>query len=369
MENGENDMKITKLCTTYLRIPVETALVNITKSRAFMEVILLKVETDQCITGYGYTYTDGFGGRAIQTMLETDIQELVIGYDPTNIKAVVRRVLWELRQAGFAGITVLATAALDFALWDIFSKYTSLPIGKLLGAYRDSIPMYASIAGWIGLPREEMVARAKELIQEKGLVGIKIQVGRGTADQDEARIKALREELGDNVKLFIDANTILDIPSAVKLGKRLTPYDIFWMEEPISIRDLEGHAILSSQIDIPLASGENFYGIQDSDEYIKRRLVAYLQADVIRVGGITEWIRIAALADAHGIKMSPHFVMEVTVEVQCAIQNSLFVEYIPWFQSYFKDPVRVENGHIYARQSPGLGLEFDEDAIRKYRID
>ena len=361
-------MKITGLSTKYLRIPVESALVNVTKLRAFMEVILLTVETDEGITGYGYSYTDGFGGRAIQTMLETDVRDLVLGNDPTDIKAVIKRVLWELRQAGFAGVTVLATAALDFALWDIKSKHSGLTMGKLLGAYRESMPMYASVAGWIGLPQEEMVARAKELVQEKGLVGIKIQVGRGTVSQDENRIKALRTALGDEIKLFIDANTILDVPEAIKLGKRLAPYDIFWMEEPIPIRDAEGHALISRHMDIPLAIGENFFGIHDCDEYIRGRYISYMQADVIRVGGITEWMRIAAMADAHGMKMSPHFVMEVTTEVQCAVQNAAFVEYIPWFQSCFEDPVKVQNGHVFSRTNPGLGLKFNKEAIQRYEV-
>lgn len=361
-------MKITNLTTQYLHVPVEAAVVNVTKLRPYMEIVTLKVETDEGVTGYGYTYTDGFGARAIRTMLETDILDLVKGRDPTDIKAIIAKVLWETRQAGYAGVTVLSTAALDLALHDIASKATGLTIGKMLGAYRDKVPMYASIAGWSGLPVPEMVARAKELVEEKKLVGIKIQVGRATVARDELRIRSLREALGEEIRLFIDANTILDVPTAVRLGKRLEPYDIFWFEEPLPLRDHDGHELLSRQISIPLANGENFFGIADCDPYIRRRLVSYMQADVIRVGGITEWLRIAALADAFSVKMSPHFVMEVTVEVQCAVQNSLFVEYIPWFQACFKKPVKVEDGHVLARTEPGLDLEFSEEAVAKYQV-
>jgi L-alanine-DL-glutamate epimerase-like enolase superfamily enzyme len=195
-------------------------------------------------------------------------------------------------------------------------------------------------------------------------------VGRGDISEDETRIKMLRETLGDKIKLFIDANTILDPPTAVRLGRRLSPYDIFWMEEPISIHDLQGHAYINEKLaEIPLATGENFFGAHDCDAYIEHGLVSYLQADVIRVGGITEWMRIAAIAGNRGIKMSPHFVMEVTTEVQCAVQNSAFVEYIPWFQSCFEDPIKVEDGYAVARNKPGLGLAFGEEVIRKYRMD
>ncbi len=362
-------MKITDVKTRLLHTPVETALLNKTKSRAYMEIILVTVETDEGITGHGYTYTDGFGGTAIKTLLDTDIRTLILGRDPMDVKAIVADVLWEIRQAGFAGITVLGVAGMDLALWDIYSKAAGLPIGKILGQYRDKVPMYASVAGWIGLPVEEMVERARELVAGKGMLGIKIQVGRGPLERDAMRLEKLREALGRDAKLFIDANTILDVPTAIRLGKRLQEYDIFWLEEPISIRDPDGHGLISRHMDIPLATGENFFGIHDCDEYIRRRLVSYMQADVIRVGGITEWMRIAALADAFHIKMSPHFVMELTTEVQCCVQNALFVEYIPWFQKFFVDPIRTENGFACARQKPGLGLEFKESVIEQYAID
>lgn len=362
-------MKIINLTARLLNAPVETALINKTKSRAYMEIVLVTIKTDEGITGHGYTYTDGFGGRAIKTLLETDIRTLILGKDPMDVKAIVADVLWEIRQAGFAGITVLGVAGMDLALWDIYSKAAGLPIGKILGRYRDKVPMYASVAGWIGLPVEEMVDRAKELVTEKNMLGIKIQVGRGPLERDAMRLGKLRDALGPGARLFIDANTILDVPTAIRLGKRLQEYDIFWLEEPISLRDPDGHELLSRHIDIPLATGENFFGIHDCDEYIRRNLVSYMQADVIRVGGITEWMRIAALADAFHIKMSPHFVMELTTEVQCCVQNSLFVEYIPWFQKFFEEPIHLENGFAYARQKPGLGLEFKEDVIAQYSVD
>lgn len=135
------------------------------------------------------------------------------------------------------------------------------------------------------------------------------------------------------------------------------------------MRDLDGHRLISEHIQIPLATGENFFGIADTDPFIKQKLVSYIQADVVRVGGLAEWMRIAALADGHGLKMSPHFVMEMTTEVQCCIQNSLFVEYIPWFQKYFIEPVHTEAGYAYARTKSGLGLEFLPDVIERYQID
>ena len=361
-------MKITNLSAKLLHIPTETALINKTKSRALMEIVLVTIETDEGISGHGYTYTDGFGGHAIKTLLDTDIRDLVIGRNPIDVKAIVADVLWEIRQAGFAGLTVLGVAGMDLALWDIYSKSVGLSIGKVFGQYRDKVPMYASVAGWVGLPIEEMVARAKELVHDKGMLGIKIQVGRGPVERDALRLEKLREALGSEAKLFIDANTIMDVPTAIRLGRRLAEYDIFWLEEPTSIRNPDGHALIGQHIEIPLATGENFFGIHDCDEYIRRNLISYLQADVIRVGGITEWMRIAAQADAFNIKMSPHFVMEISTEVQCCVQNSLFVEYIPWFQSFFADPIATENGFAIARKKPGLGLEFKDSIVEKYEI-
>lgn len=361
-------MKIRDIWTKLLHIPVETALVNQTKSQAFMEVVLIKVITDEGLNGYGYTYTDGFGGHAIKTLIDTDIKDLLLGKDPLEVKKLSEFLLWELRQAGFAGVTVLGAAGIDLALWDIYSKAANLTISSILGKYRDKVPMYASVAGWSGLPASEMVARAKQLIEEKKMFGVKLQVGRETLEKDAARIEALREALGDEIKIFIDANTILDLPGAVRLARRLEEYDIFWFEEPLPLRNTDGHRLLAAKTTIPLATGENFFGIHDTDEYIRDHLVTYIQADVIRSGGITEWMRIAANCDAQGIRISPHFVMEVTAQVQCCVPNSLFVEYIPWFQKHFEDPVKTENGYVFARNEPGLGLKFKDESIEKYCV-
>lgn len=361
-------MKIIDVWTKLLNIPVEKALLNQTKSRAYMEVILVQILTDEGVDGYGYAYTDGFGGRAVKTLIDTDIKTLLLGKNPLEVKKLSAYLLWELRQAGFSGITVLGAAGIDLALWDICSKASKLPFCSLLGQYRDRIPMYASVAGWSGLAPEEMVERAGELVEEKKMAGIKIQVGRESPEKDAKRVAALRRSLGDEIKLFIDANTILDVEGAVKLAKRLEEYDIFWFEEPVSLRNPMGHKRISERTVIPLATGENFFGIQETDEYIRGNLVSYIQADVIRIGGITEWLRVAANCDAQGIKVSPHFVMEVAALVQCCVPNSLFVEYIPWFQQHFIDPIETKDGYALARTEPGLGLQFKEETIEKYSV-
>ena len=360
-------MRITNLQTTLLEVPLEKALLNVTKTRATLEIILLRVETDEGGVGHGYTYTDGYGGRAITALLDTDVLDLVRGRDPRDVKALSAQVLWEIRHAGIGGITSLAVAALDLALWDVFTQSVGLPLTKLLGAYADRIPMYASIAGWSGLPIPQQVARAEELVA-KGISGIKVQIARAPLETDVLRLQSLRKALGPAPRLFVDANTVMSVPQAITLGRAIQDFDIFWMEEPIAVRDLDGYREISRHVSIPLATGEQLFCPRDCDEYIKRRLVSYMQADVLRVGGICEWLRIAGLADGCSVKMSPHFVMEVHTQLLCTIPNAQFVEYIPWLQAYFKEPTVVESGYAVARQKPGLGLEFDETAIEKFRV-
>jgi L-alanine-DL-glutamate epimerase-like enolase superfamily enzyme len=360
-------MRISNLKTTALEIPLEKALLNVTKTRATLQIILLQVETDAGLVGHGYTYTDGYGGPAIKVLLETDVLDLVRGRDPRDVKALSGYVLWEIRHAGIGGITSLAVAALDLALWDVFTQTVELPLSKLLGAYTDRIPMYASIAGWSGLPIEQQVARAEELVA-KGISGIKVQIARAPLETDVLRLQTLRKALGPTPRLFVDANTVMSVPQAITLGRAIQGYDIFWMEEPIAVRDLEGYREISRHVAIPLATGEHLFCPRDCDEYIRRRLVSYMQADVLRVGGICEWLRIAGLADGCNVKMSPHFVMEVHTQLLCTIPNAQFVEYIPWLQAYFKEPTMVENGYAVSRQKPGLGLEFDQAAIEKFRV-
>lgn len=361
-------MRISSLKSTLLRVPLESAVLNVTKTRAYLEIVLLRVETDDGLIGHGYTYTDGYGGRAVARILETDVLELARGRNPCDVKAITAGVLWEMRQAGIGGVTSLAVAALDLALWDLFSQAANLPLIQLLGAYTDRIPMYASIAGWSGLPIEQQVERAQALISQ-GLAGIKVQIARAPLETDILRLKSLRTALGPGPRLFVDANMVMSVPQAIALGRAIQEYDIFWMEEPIAIRDLDGYRDIAAHVAIPLATGEHLFCPRDCDEYLKHRLVSYLQADVLRVGGICEWLRIASFADGCNVRMSPHFVMEVHTQLLCTIPNRQFVEYIPWLQAYFKEPIALERGHAIARQKPGLGLEFDAAAAAKFRAE
>ena len=360
-------MKITGVKSAILQVPIHMSKEDVSLSRTDIQVTLVAVETDEGIIGHGYTYSDGYGGPAIKALLDLEIGELALGGNPLDVKSLVAKLYWEFRKIGRGGITSLAVAGFEIALWDIISKAANKPLVEILGGYRECVPVYSSAAAHRSLPVEEHIERIQGFI-EKGFVGVKIKVARQNPKDDIERVRRIREAIGPDIKLMVDANSMWDVTQAITVGRRLAEFDVFWLEEPLPDYDYEGYAKVAGALQTPIATGEKLFSYHESAEYLKRGFVSFMQTDVCRVGGITEWLRVASLADTVSIKMVPHFVTELHTQLLCTIPNALYAEYLAFFSTYLKEPLVLKNGFAYARKEPGLGLEFDEKAIEKYRL-
>jgi L-alanine-DL-glutamate epimerase-like enolase superfamily enzyme len=227
--------------------------------------------------------------------------------------------------------------------------------------------MYDTNSGWLHYSEKELVNSAKA-VARKGFYGFKIKVGKKTLREDVERVRAVTEAVNGKIPIMIDANQVWDKVEALKRGRRFQDLGVYWYEEPIVADDILGHRELARELDVPVAVGETIFTRAEFANYVRLGACDILQQDVCRVGGITEWMEIAALADASGLKVSPHFVMELTPQLVASITNGLFVEYIPWLRKLFSNPPKIEGGLIFPSDQPGTGLELEHDVFRRFLI-
>ena len=272
---------------------------------------------------------------------------------------------------GRSGITHLALSAVDVALWDLKAKSTGLPLWKLLGGGKDKvIEAYNTDGGWLNWPMEHLVSDARRSIEEEGFRGIKIKIGQANPNSDLERIEAVRKAIGPSVKLMVDANGKWDLPTAINWGRKFADYDIYWFEEPIGYDDISGHASLVQSINTPVALGEQLYKLEDFKNYVKANAVHFIQADAVRLAGVTEWWRVADLALANGLPVVPHIgdMMQVHLHLALAHRACKMLEFIPWLRDCFEEPATVEQSRFLVPQTPGAGTTLKKSALEAYNV-
>ena len=242
-----------------------------------------------------------------------------------------------------------------------------MPLYKLLGGARESAPTYGSDTAWLWMSPDQIIDASRPYL-DQGMMGIKVKIGAGP-EADAERLTALREAFGDDAWLAVDANERYDYGTALAMGRFIEEeIGADWFEEPITCEDVEGHARLAAKLDVPIAAGEMLFGRDEFAAYLSRGALDVVQPDVTRLGGITGWLKVAALAEPHNRPLSPHLLPEIGVHLACGLPQVASVEYMPWLYPLFTAPPRIEKGRITPPPGPGLGLEVDPDAEAKYRI-
>ena len=331
------------------------------------ETIFVEIESDDGFTGLGYSYTIGTGGRAVLAMLREDLLNHLIGEDPRRIEHLWNTLFWVTHGTAIGAITSLALAAIDTALWDMRCRRSGLPLWIEAGGYRDSVPLYDTEGGWLQLSVDELVDGARASVA-LGWPGIKIKVGKTNAHEDLERLQAVREAIGPGTHLMVDANQSMTAAEARRRASLFEDLDLFWFEEPLPAEDLSGHAHLASGTSIPIAVGESIYSLSHFREYLAAGACGVVQVDVARIGGITPWLKTAHLAESFNVKVAPHFLMELHVSLAAAIPNALYVEHIPQLRSLTHTEISIVDGHAIAPSAPGLGIDWDRDAIDNLTI-
>lgn len=369
-------MKITRVVTQWLRIPLPRAVGWSIKTLTHRDHLLVRVQSDAGVEGVGFCLQD-LSGRAAKAAMDDLLAPMLIGQDPRDITRLWERMYWQTVRAGRRGNLLHALSAIDIALWDHQGKLAGMPLYKLLGAYREEVPCYAS--GGYYYEGLEVFSKLEQEIRgymDMGFRAVKIKVGRLSPEVEAQRVKLVREIIGPEVKLMIDANqAYLDVNACMELVKRVEQYDITWFEEPLPVDMLEAHVRLRRQTRIPLAGGEVSATRWEFQEMIRSGAFDYVQPDATMCGGISEWLKIAACAGAQGVSVAPHYHWDVHVHLACATREVSILEKfvgtdVKNFDLIMKNPRQVtKNGTLVPAEGPGLGIEWDEAAIRKYLVE
>ncbi|MEM7543956.1 MAG: mandelate racemase/muconate lactonizing enzyme family protein [Pseudomonadota bacterium] len=331
------------------------------------ETPIMRITDADGAVGTGYSYTIGTGGPSIIALLEHTLAPLLIGREAEEIERIWRDLLFATHATSVGAITSLALAAIDTALWDLRAQRAKLPFWRLAGGAKPSVPLYTTEGGWLHLETAALVDDALAA-KAQGFGGSKVKIGRPHLSEDHARLSAVRAAVGDAYEIMTDANQGFDRPEAIRRAKVLEANGIAWFEEPMPADDVAAHAVLAAGTSVPIAVGESLYSISQFKDYLVANACSIVQADVARIGGITPWLKVAHMAEAHNVPICPHFLMELHVSLVCAVPNAPWLEYIPQLEDITTAPMRMENGRGFPSDQPGLGIEWDWDAIERGQV-
>jgi L-alanine-DL-glutamate epimerase-like enolase superfamily enzyme len=326
------------------------------------ETVLVTIRCSDGSTGTGYTYTIGTGGSSIVALLKDHLVPRVIGRHPAEYEAIWRDLFFHTHATAVGAITSLALAAVDTALWDRNTRVAGLPLSVAAGGAKQRIRTYTTEGGWLHLSDGELVEQTLQA-QAAGFLGAKLKVGRPHVSEDVRRLDAVRAAVGDGFELMTDANQSFTYSEALRRANAFEPFRLAWLEEPMPAESVDAHRRLGLATTVPIAIGESLYHPGQFAEYMKADACAIVQADVARVGGITPWLKVAHVAEALNMDICPHFLMELHVSLCTAVPNATWVEYIPQLDSLTHNLVRIEAGFAVAPQEPGIGIDWDWDAV------
>jgi L-alanine-DL-glutamate epimerase-like enolase superfamily enzyme len=360
-------LKIAGVETGVYRIPLSVPLSDSTHGIIpTFELLVLRVRCDEGVEGIGYAYTIR-GMRAVNALVEDLLVDVLLGEDPFHTEDIWEKMWWATHFVGRAGVATLAMAACDIALWDAKGKATGRSLAELLGGSRKSVMAYA---GGVDLqfPLQALVDQVIGNVEE-GFRAIKIKVGRPNPEEDMERVRAVRKAVGDQITLMVDANMAWSLDRAIRMARAMEPYDIFWLEEPTIPDDVPGHVRIARSTSIPIAAGENLYSKHEFLRYMESGAVAFPEPDVVRVGGITEWIKIAALAAAHNLPVTSHGVDELHVHLLAAVPNASYLERHAFrVDGYLREPFALSEGCVEVPDRPGHGVLFDWEKLAPCRV-
>lgn len=363
-------MKITNIESRLYRIPPTIKLQDSIQQINTWEWVITTIETDDGLVGTGWTYTLGMGGSAIREMINSYLAPILLGSDPRNVERIWSRCWHELHANGSGGFTTLSIAPIDIALYDILAKKEGVPLYQFLGGYRDAIPAYGSGIN-LHLDGEPLLEHMREFL-DRGYKAVKMKVGRENPEEDIERVSSVRQLIGPQTKLLLDANQKWTSGEAIRRLSMLEKYDIYWLEEPLIADDIPGHSRLRQASRTSIALGETLFTRYQFADYIREKAVDIVQADIARVGGFTEWLKIAKLAESNNLPVAPHFCMELSVHGLCAIPNGLILEDVQGGSltelGLLEEPFTVKEGVAVPPDRPGHGMIFNQSVLDRYEV-
>jgi L-alanine-DL-glutamate epimerase-like enolase superfamily enzyme len=349
-------------CYLPLANPISDAKVLTGRQKPMTEIAMLfaEIETKDGHKGLGLSYSKRAGGPG-QFAHAKEIAPALIGEDPSDISKLWTKLCWAGASVGRSGMSTQAIGAFDVALYDLKARRSGLSLSKFLGSQRDSVRCYNTSGGFLHTPIDQLVVNASAS-RERGIGGIKLKVGQPDGKIDIQRVETVRKHLGDDAPLMVDANQQWDRPTAQRMCRIFEQFNLVWIEEPLDAYDHEGHAALAVQFDTPIATGEMLTSAAEHGELIRHRAADYLMPDAPRVGGITPFLKISALAEHAGLMLAPHFAMELHVHLAAAYPREPWVEHFEWLEPLFNERIEIKSGRMLVPTRPGLGLTLSDQA-------
>jgi L-talarate/galactarate dehydratase len=345
-----------------LKTPISDAKVLTGRQKPLTEVafVFAEIESRDGHSGLGFGYSKRAGGPGMYAHAK-EIASNLLGEDPNDPQRLFTKLLWAGASMGRSGMAVQAIAPFDVALWDMKAKRAGLPLAKLLGSHRESVQCYNTSGGFLSSPLEEVLDNI-DATRAKGIGGIKIKVGHPDAATDIKRVSAVRKKLGDSFPLMVDANQQWDRPAAHRMCRAFEEYNLVWIEEPLDAWDNEGHAELAGMLDTPIATGEMLTSYYEHAHLINSGACDFVQPDCPRVGGVTPFMQILALADHKGLKLAPHFAMEIHVHLAAAYPREPWLEHFDWLDPLFNEHLELHEGRMKVPDRLGVGFTLSDQA-------
>jgi L-alanine-DL-glutamate epimerase-like enolase superfamily enzyme len=348
-------------------VEVERVRTDAVQQFVVQETVFVELTTDDGAQGLGYAFTIGTGGSSVLALLNDHLLPRLMGLDVRRVEAVWHELFAATRATTVGVITSLALAAVDTALWDLRCLRAGEPLWRVAGGFRREVPLYDTEGGWLQLSTEDLVAGAKAAVGA-GWLGMKLKIGKPSAQEDVERLSAVRDAIGDRFPIMVDANQSMTCAEAIKRADAFAGLGLTWLEEPLPADDVSGHVRLSRSTAIPVAVGESLYSIGQFREYLERGAASIVQINAARIGGITPWLKVAHLAEAFNVEVCPHFLMELHVSLAAAVPNGRYVEHIPQLRAITTSEMTIKEGHALAPDQPGLGIPWDRDAMDDRRV-
>jgi L-alanine-DL-glutamate epimerase-like enolase superfamily enzyme len=363
----KSDTAIESVETHFVSVPLERTLMTATFPIPAIDTALVEVRTRGGHVGVGWCFAFGRGLVATLVDMLDELGARAIGHDALATGTLWSKLMRTVAFVGKKGVAASAISAIDTACWDIVGKHANMPVYKLLGGESGSVAAYASQGLWLDRSATELYAEAARYV-EQGFTAVKMRVGLPDENEDVTRVQGVRDAIGPDIRLMVDVNQGWSLKQTLRMAHRLEECNLFWLEEPMPIQRVGDYAAATSHLDTAICTGETNYLKEEILEVCQRRATDYLMPDLMRMGGVTEWLKAAHVCEAFGIEVSPHLFMEHSAHLVAACPNAAWQEYMPWWQPLMETPVELVDGAIQLPDKPGFGIELSRRALENFKI-
>lgn len=358
------NLKVKNVRARAVMVPFKRPPVSASGALPTAALILIDLEADGGIVGRSYVF--GYAPWTVKPIMGCldALSEMIKGdaLAPFDIEAKLRLRLRLLDTPGLVGI---ALAGIDMCAWDALAQAHAVPLVKLLGGHVKPVRAYNSCGLWIQ-PVEKLADEAAQLVAEGGFSAVKLRIGRDDPAQDLAAARSVKKRVGDKISVMSDFNQRLTVNDAIRRGRMLDDEGLYWIEEPVRHDDYAGYARICAELRTPIQTGENLVDTFEMADAIALESLDYVMPDVQRIGGVTGWLRAAALAQAHDIEMSSHLFPEYSCHLLAVTPTCHWLEYVDWAAPVLAEPVQIKDGNVLIPDRPGSGITWNEDAVRRY---